>query len=53
MYQDLANFTEEQIATFEEAGNYITEIIPGLKIMSYNTNYGCVTWRSKGNVKLL
>ena len=40
MYQDLANFTEEQGATFEDGAYYISEIQPGLKIMSYNTNYG-------------
>ena len=40
MYQDLTNFTEDQIETFEEAGYYVMEVLPGLKVLSYNSNYG-------------
>ncbi len=40
MWQSLANFGEEAKSTFELAGYYSTEVEPGLRVISYNSNYG-------------
>ena len=42
MYAPLSNWTQEAIETMEIAGYYVIEVLPGLKVMAINSNYGFV-----------
>ena len=39
-WRDLSGFGEEQMRTFEEAGYYSVLARPGLRVLTWNTNYG-------------
>ena len=39
-WQHLSGFQDEQMRTFLEAGYYSILVQPGLRVMSWNSNYG-------------
>ena len=42
LWKDVAKFEEEQIETMLAAGYFSVEARPGLRIISYNGNYGYI-----------
>lgn len=40
MYQSMANYSEEEARTFEHGGYHTRVLMPGLRLMVYNSEYG-------------
>ena len=40
MYAPVSNWTAEAVATMEVAGYYDMKVLPGLRIIAINSNYG-------------